>query len=163
MKENDELVKKVKEVISLYAEKMMASDIKNPVEELRSHSILTGGIGCYINPGDVTDEGKYSGGYAILKYADIEYNPETNELEIEYPEGQMPVGIDLMAWANEIEQKLNGILDINIVPQQENFYLNNQNTTKIKYVPDPLEKVRADVFAKILNDLLNRNEIIIKK
>lgn len=162
MKDNTEIVKKVREVINLYAKKMMESGKENALEQLKSHSNLAGGIGCYINRNDVSDEGKYSGGYAILKYAGIEYNPNTNELDVDYPEGQLPVGIDLMAWAIEIEQKLNGEVDINADPKQDIFYIGGAMTrvvSKTEYQADPTLKTKAE----ILDTLLSRSEVVIKK
>lgn len=165
MSDNKEITQKVKDVISLYAEKMIASGKENAIEQLRSYSSLAGGIGCYINGGDVSEKGEYSGGYAILKYAGIEYNPKTNELDVNYPEGQLPMGIDLMAWVLEIEQKLNGELDINAEPKQEYFYIGGVNggmtkvVSKKEYQPDPTMKTKAD----ILDTLLSRSEVVIKK
>lgn len=165
-----EINTKAKELIKLYVRVYLESkqEEKVAIEELKSHSFLTdANVGCYINSSDITDDGVYSGGYADIKYLGVAYNVSSDNFEVNYDANTMPVGIDVGKWLAQIENRLRNHQEKD-KSKLEDFYLNSGTTENItiqktveveKLVFDKELKTKAD----ILDNLLSRSELILKK
>lgn len=165
-----EINTKAKELIKLYVRVYLESkqEQEEAIKELKSHSFLTdANVGCYINSTDLTDDGVYSGGYADIKYLGVSYNVSSDNFDISYDANTMPVGINVGKWLAQIENRLRNHQEKDN-SKLEDFYLDSKATETITIQKTvEVEKLVFDkelkAKAEILDKLLNKSELIIKK